>query len=48
MNDYDAIFRILAEVDFGGWISLEDGMGGLDEMRRSVEFLKQKRAQYFE
>ena len=44
MNDYDAIFRLLAGVDFNGWISLEDGMDGLDQMRRSVEFLKQKRA----
>jgi sugar phosphate isomerase/epimerase len=47
MNDYDAIFRLLAEVGFSGWISLEDGMDGLDEMRRSVEFLKRKRAAHF-
>lgn len=47
MNDYDAIFRLLAGVGFNGWISLEDGMAGLDEMRRSVEFLKRKRAQHF-
>jgi sugar phosphate isomerase/epimerase len=47
LNDYDAIFRLLAEVGFSGWISLEDGMNGLDEMRRSVEFLQEKRAQYF-
>jgi sugar phosphate isomerase/epimerase len=47
MNDYDAIFRLLAEVDFNGWISVEDGMNGLDELRRSVEFLKRKRARYF-
>jgi sugar phosphate isomerase/epimerase len=47
MNDYDAIFRLLSEVGFDGWISLEDGMDGLDEMRRSVEFLKRKRAEYF-
>jgi sugar phosphate isomerase/epimerase len=48
MNDYDAIFRILAEVKFSGWISIEDGMNGLDEIARSAEFLKQKRAQYFQ
>ena len=30
-----------------GWISVEDGMDGLDELRRSVEFLKAKRQQYF-
>jgi sugar phosphate isomerase/epimerase len=47
LNDYDAIFRLLADVDFSGWISLEDGMNGLDEMRRSVEFLKRKRSEHF-
>ena len=47
LNDYDAIFRILAGVGFSGWISVEDGMNGLDELRRSVEFLKRKRQQYY-
>jgi sugar phosphate isomerase/epimerase len=47
LNDYDAIFRLLAEVGFSGWISIEDGMDGLDEIRRSAEFLKAKRAKYF-
>jgi sugar phosphate isomerase/epimerase len=47
MNDYDAIFRLLAEVRFNGWISIEDGMNGLDELSRSAEFLKRKRARYF-
>jgi sugar phosphate isomerase/epimerase len=47
INDYDAIFRILREVGFDGWISIEDGMNGLDEMARSVDFLKEKRQQYF-
>jgi sugar phosphate isomerase/epimerase len=47
MNDYDAIFRILADVGFDGWISIEDGMNGLDELRRSGEFLKVKRAEYY-
>jgi sugar phosphate isomerase/epimerase len=46
-NDYDTIFRILREVDFDGWISIEDGMNGLDEIARSAAFLKTKRAQYF-
>ena len=36
-NDYDAIFRILRSVNFTGWISVEDGMDGLDELRRSVD-----------
>ena len=47
LNDYDAIFRILAEVGFAGWISVEDGMNGLDEIRQSVEFLKAQRRRYF-
>ena len=46
LNDYDAIFRILASVGFRGWISVEDGVNGLDELRRSVEFLKGKREKY--
>ena len=46
-NDYDAIFRILHSVGFAGWISVEDGMDGLDELRRSIDFLKRKRAQYY-
>jgi sugar phosphate isomerase/epimerase len=48
LNDYDAIFRILANVGYAGWISVEDGMNGLDELRRSVEFLKAKRRQFYE
>jgi sugar phosphate isomerase/epimerase len=47
LNDYDAIFRILAGAGFDGWISIEDGMDGLDEMARSVDFLKRKRAESF-
>ncbi len=47
LNDYDAIFRILKSVNFTGWISVEDGINGLDELRRSVAFLKQKRTQYY-
>ncbi len=47
LNDYDAIFRLLSGAGFSGWISIEDGMNGFDEMRRSVEFLKRKRAEYF-
>jgi sugar phosphate isomerase/epimerase len=46
-NDYDAIFRILRAAGFAGWISVEDGMNGLDEIRRSVEFLKIKREKHY-
>lgn len=47
LTDYDSIFQLLAEAEFSGWISIEDGMNGLDELRRSVEFLEAKRATYF-
>jgi sugar phosphate isomerase/epimerase len=47
MNDYDAIFQRLAQVNFDGWISIEDGMNGLDEIARSALFLKEKRATHF-
>jgi sugar phosphate isomerase/epimerase len=46
LNDYNAIFSILAEVGYRGWISIEDGMNGLDEIRQSAEFLREKIAQY--
>ena len=36
-----------ARAGFDGWISIEDGMNGLDEIARSAGFLKGKRAQYF-
>lgn len=45
--DYDAIFGILSDARFDGWISVEDGMNGLDELRRSVAFLAGKRQEYF-
>ncbi len=47
MNDYDAIFRILSGAGFEGWISVEDGMDGLDELARSVAFLKEQRARWY-
>ena len=37
LNDYDAIFRILAEHDYRGWVSIEDGMNGMGEMAESLE-----------
>src|SRR6185312_3622799 len=47
LNDYDAIFRILAEHHYRGWISIEDGMNGMDEMAQSLAFLRAKVAQHF-
>ncbi len=47
LNDYDAIFRTLRGVRFDGWISIEDGVNGMDELRQSAEFLNEKIAQHF-
>ncbi|MCY3781484.1 MAG: sugar phosphate isomerase/epimerase [Chloroflexi bacterium] len=47
LNDYDAIFRILRDVGYDGWVSIEDGMNGMDEMRQSLEFLHVMRDKYF-
>jgi sugar phosphate isomerase/epimerase len=40
LNDYDAIFRELSGVGFDGWISIEDGIEGFDQLQRSVRFLR--------
>lgn len=42
LNDYDAIFSILKGVGFEGWISIEDGVDGMEQMHESAEFLKRK------
>ena len=47
LNDYDAIFTELRDKGFDGWISIEDGVDGMDQLRRSVGFLKAKMAQYW-
>ena len=47
LNDYDAIFEILASQNYGGWISIEDGMNGLDEMMESLGFLRSMVRKYF-
>jgi sugar phosphate isomerase/epimerase len=47
LNNYDAIFSELSRVGFDGWISIEDGVNGMDELRRSVAFLRGKIGQYW-
>lgn len=47
LNDYDAIFTELKRVGFDSWISIEDGVDGIDQLQRSVDFLKRKVGQYW-
>jgi sugar phosphate isomerase/epimerase len=42
LNDYDAIFSILKNVGFSGWVSIEDGVDGMQNMIDSADFLKEK------
>jgi sugar phosphate isomerase/epimerase len=46
LNDYPAIFKALKSVGYARWISIEDGMNGMDEMRQSLEFLHRMREQF--
>jgi sugar phosphate isomerase/epimerase len=47
LNDYPRIFGILVEAGYDGWISVEDGVNGMGEMRASVEYLREARDVYF-
>ena len=47
LNDYDAIFKVLRDVGYDGWVSIEDGMNGMEEMGESLEFLHRMRRKYF-
>jgi len=47
MNDYDAIFSTLNSTGFDGWISIEDGVDGPEQLERSVAFLRAKMREHF-
>ncbi len=47
LNDYDAIFKILHGVGFDGWISIEDGVEGIEQLARSAAFLRGKIRDYW-
>jgi sugar phosphate isomerase/epimerase len=47
LNDYHAIFSILARTRYSGWISIEDGMNGMEEMAESLAFLRTMTNRYF-
>lgn len=47
LNDYDAIFGILSGHGYTGWISIEDGMNGMEEMAESIEYLRRMCDKYY-
>jgi sugar phosphate isomerase/epimerase len=38
---------VLARNRYSGWISIEDGMNGMEEMAESLSFLRRMVNQYF-
>jgi len=46
-NDYDSIFAELKSLGFDNWISIENGVDGMDQLERSVSFLRKKMAHYW-
>ena len=47
LNDYDAICRELKSVGFDGWMSIEDGVDGMDQLAESVKFVRAKIQQHW-
>jgi sugar phosphate isomerase/epimerase len=47
LNDYDAIFRTLRQAGFDGWISIEDGENGIEQLEESVHFLRDRIAAHW-
>ncbi len=37
--DYDTILSVLTAAGFDGWVSIEDGVNGIEELQRSARFL---------
>ena len=47
LNDYDAIFGTLRTAGFDGWVSIEDGVDGMDQLAESVRFVRVKLKQHW-
>lgn len=47
LNDYDAIFSLLRGVGFDGWVSIEDGVDGMEQLVESVKFVRAKLQQHW-
>ena len=48
LNDYDAIFGELRGAGFDGWVSIEDGVDGMEQLAESVGFVRGKLNQYWQ
>ncbi len=42
LNDYDAIFTELKGAGFDSWVSIEDGVDGMEQLAESVRFVRGK------
>jgi sugar phosphate isomerase/epimerase len=42
LNNYDAIFGELKSAGFDGWVSIEDGVDGMEQLVESVQFVRGK------
>jgi len=47
LNDYDAIFSTLRGAGFDGWVSIEDGVDGMEQLKESVRFVRGKLQAYW-
>jgi sugar phosphate isomerase/epimerase len=47
LNDYDAICTELRGAGFDGWISIEDGVDGMEQLEESVRFVRGKIRQHW-
>lgn len=47
LNDYDAIFSELKGAGFDGWVSIEDGVDGMDQLAESARFVRAKLRQHW-
>ncbi len=47
LNDYDAIFTELRSVGFDSWVSLEDGVDGMEQLAESARFIRGKFQQHW-
>lgn len=47
LNDYDAIFTELRGAGFDGWVSIEDGVDGIEQLAESARFVRGKLRQHW-